>query len=180
MKGIVFVEFIEMVENKFSIEMSDRIIEMSNLPSDGIYTSVGTYDPKEMFTLVGNLSNLTEIPVGDLLKSFGHYLFTRFVENFPVFFEGISSSIDFLSKVDSYVHLEVKKLYPDAELPTFECNTSEAGHFQMTYTSKTNLPDLAEGLISECINYYQEQLKVERQSVPENQLATVFIISPLE
>ena len=62
MKGIVFVEFIEMIENDFSIEMSDRLIEMSDLPSNGIYTSVGTYAPEEMITLVGNLSALTGTP----------------------------------------------------------------------------------------------------------------------
>ncbi|MCJ7686749.1 MAG: heme NO-binding domain-containing protein [Desulfobacteraceae bacterium] len=178
MKGVVFVEFIEMVENSFSIEMSDRLIEMSELPSSGIYTSVGTYDPQEMVTLVGNLSALTEIPVGDLLKTFGGYLFKRFVENFPDFFKGITSSIDFLSQVDSYVHLEVRKLYENAELPTFECSSPESGELHMTYESKRNLPDLAEGLILGCIDYYGEQLKVERKSLPENPMATLFIISP--
>lgn len=180
MKGVVFVEFIEMVENSFSIEMSDHLIEMSELPSGGIYTSVGTYDPQEMVTLAVNLSTLTEIPVSDLLKTFGRYLFKRFVENFPDFFKGITSSIDFLSQVDSYVHLEVRKLYENAELPTFECSSPESGHLHMTYESKRNLPDLAEGLILGCIDYYGEPLKVERKNLPENPMATLFIISPSE
>ena len=179
MKGIVFVEFIEMVEKRFSIEMSDRLIEMSDLPSSGVYTSVGTYDPKEMVTLVGNLSTLTGIPVSDLLKDFGRYLFKRFVENFPDFFKGITSSFDFLSQVESYVHLEVRKLYEDAELPTFECTSLKTGQFQMKYQSKRNLPDLAEGLILECIDYYGEQLSVKRKSLPEDPPATLFIISPI-
>lgn len=179
MKGIVFVEFIEMAENSFSIELCDRLIEMSDLPSSGIYTSVGTYDPEEMMTLVGNLSNLTEKPASELLKDFGRYLFKRFVENFPDFFEGITSSLGFLSQVDSYVHLEVRKLYEDAELPTFECTFPEAGHLLMKYRSKRNLPDLAEGLILGCIDYYGEQLEVERKSMPEDPLSTLFIIAPL-
>jgi hypothetical protein len=178
MKGVVFVEFIEMIDTSFSIEMSDRLIEMSDLPSGGIYTSVGTYDPKEMVTLVGNLSSLTQTPVSDLLKSFGRYLFKRFVENFPDFFKGITSSIDFLSQVDSYVHLEVRKLYQDAELPTFECTTPEPDLLHMKYESKRNLPDLAEGLILGCIEHFGESLKIARKSLPENPLATLFIISP--
>jgi hypothetical protein len=52
-KGIVFVEFIEMVDNQFSLEMSERLIEMTDLPSKGVYTSVGTYDFNEMLTLFG-------------------------------------------------------------------------------------------------------------------------------
>lgn len=178
MKGIVFVEFIEMVEKNFSIEMTDQLIEMSDLPSGGIYTSVGTYDPREMITLVGNLSDLTQIRVSDLLKNFGRYLFDRFVNNFPDFFKGITSSIQFLSQVDSYVHLEVRKLYEDAELPTFECTSPVSGQLQMKYQSNRNLPDLAEGLILGCIDYYGEKLTVERKKIPGNPLATLFIISP--
>ena len=32
MKGVVFTEFLEMVEDRFSPEMADRIIEGPNLP----------------------------------------------------------------------------------------------------------------------------------------------------
>ena len=52
MKGMVFTEFLEMVEDKFSPEVADQIIEQANLRSGGIYTSVGTYDHGEMIELV--------------------------------------------------------------------------------------------------------------------------------
>ena len=52
MKGIVFTEFLEMVEETFGLETVDTIIENSNLPSEGIYTSVGTYDFNEMVSLI--------------------------------------------------------------------------------------------------------------------------------
>ncbi len=56
MKGIVFTEFIEMVESKFGFDMMDDIIESANLPSGGIYTAVGTYDHTEMVQLVIEIS----------------------------------------------------------------------------------------------------------------------------
>jgi PleD family two-component response regulator len=40
MKGIVFTEFLEMVENRFSEHTVDQLIEQVDLPSKGIYTSV--------------------------------------------------------------------------------------------------------------------------------------------
>ena len=40
MKGIVFTEFLEMVEEKFDLETLDKIIINSKLPSEGVYTSV--------------------------------------------------------------------------------------------------------------------------------------------
>ena len=54
MKGLVFTEFLEMVESKFGLEVVDNIIEHSELPSGGVYTSVGTYDFNEMLSLITN------------------------------------------------------------------------------------------------------------------------------
>ena len=44
MKGVIFTEFLELVEKKFGLAMVDKIIGQSNLASEGIYTSVGTYE----------------------------------------------------------------------------------------------------------------------------------------
>ena len=55
MKGIVFREFIAMVESHYSIEIADGIISASNLSSAGAYTSVGTYPHQEMVELVSHL-----------------------------------------------------------------------------------------------------------------------------
>ena len=38
MKGIVFTEFLDMVEKEFGYETVDHIIENSELSSNGIYT----------------------------------------------------------------------------------------------------------------------------------------------
>ena len=55
MKGVVFTEFVEMVEARFGLPMLDRIIEAAQLPSGGAYSAVGTYDHGEMVQLVGAL-----------------------------------------------------------------------------------------------------------------------------
>lgn len=52
MKGIVFSEFMDLVEESFGLEMIDELIEQSDLPSGGSYTAVGTYPHGEMLTLV--------------------------------------------------------------------------------------------------------------------------------
>ena len=178
MKGLVFTEFFELVDGSFSLETTERLIEMSNLPSGGIYTSVGTYDPQEMVTLVSNLSSITGVAVPDLLRKFGSHLFKRFLISFPAFFEGIESSMEFLPNVENYIHMEVRKLYPDAELPSFSYTMPEPGMMVMTYRSKRNLPDLAEGLVLACIDHFGESLLVRRETVDGNPPETLFIIVP--
>ena len=86
--------------------------------------------------------------------------------------------MEFLPSVENYVHLEVLKLYPDAELPFFSCTSPEPGMMIMTYRSKRNLPDLAEGLILACIDHFDESLLVRRETIEGDPPETRFIIVP--
>jgi len=177
MKGMVFTEFLEMVEDKFSLELCDSMIEQAATESDGVYTSVGTYDHQEMVALVEALSALTNVPVPQLLKVFGEHLLGRFVAKFPQFFDGASSTFDFLPRVESFVHLEVKKLYPDAELPSFSFAEIGPGRMEMTYKSSRGLADVAEGLIIGTMKHFGESLDLKRTDLKDDKSATLFMIT---
>ncbi len=131
MKGIVFTEFIDMVESKFGFEMMDDIIESSNLPSGGIYTAVGTYDYSEMVQLVAALSQRTQIPVKTLLKTYGKHLFVVLMKDYSHFFPRIKSAFELFEQIDTHIHVEVLKLYPDAELPKFETKRIDNNTLEM-------------------------------------------------
>ncbi len=177
MKGIVFTEFLDLVEDHYSVDLVEQLIDSSNLPTGGAYTSVGTYDASEMVTLVTGLSELTGTPVPELLNAFGRHLFGRFVTMFPSFFEGINSSVTFLESVQTYVHIEVRKLYNDAELPEFICETPEPGTLKMEYRSSRNLADFAEGLINGCLAHFGEDAEVRRDVSIGDPPRTVFVIT---
>lgn len=166
MKGIVFREFIDMVEARFSIETADKIIESSNLASGGAYTSVGTYDHREIVELVGHLSQATDTPVPVLLRAFGEHLFTRFAVLYPSHFAAQDSAFGFLSILDNKIHVEVKKLYPDAELPVFEHDSPDPDKMAFVYRSKRPFADLAEGLIRGCIAHFGESIALTREDFP--------------
>jgi hypothetical protein len=176
MKGLVFTEFIEMVDERFSFETSERLIEECDLPSHGAYTSVGTYDAAEMRALVTRLSAISGVPVPELLNAFGRHLFQRFTTSFPDFFAGIGSALEFLPRVNDYVHLEVRKLYPDASLPSFTCAFPRPDTLVMTYRSATDLPDLAQGLIEGCAVHFGETLEVTRETRPGDPPETLFTV----
>ncbi len=87
MKGVVFTEFMELVEDKFSFETADKIVEGSDLASGGAYTSLGTYDHEELLKMVTLLSEMSDAPIPDLVRTFGLHLANRFAAAFPQFFE---------------------------------------------------------------------------------------------
>jgi hypothetical protein len=162
MKGVVFTEFLEMVEDKFSPELADSIITAADLPNGGAYTAVGTYPHAEMGKLVIALSKETGAKVPDLLKAYGRHLFGRFLVGYPHFFAGLTDSFSFLKTIDEVVHVEVRKLYPDAELPGFEAVEIGTKRLQMTYRSPRCLGDFAEGLMEGCFAHFGERISLTR------------------
>jgi len=169
MKGIVFTEFLEMVEGCFSADLVDDIIDDARLPSDGAYTAVGTYDHGEMVALLIALSQRTGVPASDWLLRFGQYLFGRFVDFYPAFFEGVTDPFIFMSGVDAVIHAEVLKLYPDAELPHFSVEHHDSSKLILVYDSRRHLEDLAEGLIRGCISHFGEDISLSREVLGEGE-----------
>ncbi|MBT8190628.1 MAG: heme NO-binding domain-containing protein [Bacteroidia bacterium] len=168
MKGIVFTEFLEMVEKEFGYDTVDQIIEDSKLPSGGIYTAVGTYPHAELVSLVKQLHLKTGIPLDVLLKTYGRYLHNTFTLNYTHFFEAEKTLFDFLESIDEHIHVEVLKLYPDAQLPKFETRRISDNELEMIYTSERKLSDFAEGLIEKSMEHYKQKGSIKRSFINED------------
>lgn len=178
MKGMVFTELMDMVEANFGAEILEEMIEGAGLPHGGVYTAVGSYPHEEIVRLVVTLSQRVEVPVPDLVKAFGAYLFDRFSQMYGRFFVGVEHAFDFLAGVETYVHQEVRKLYPDAQLPSFDISRPDASTLIMVYRSKRGFSDLAEGLIVGAIQHFDERIALAREDfVDENGPATRFTLT---
>ena len=163
MKGIVFTEFLGLVEDQFGLEVADSIIAESQLSTNGAYTATGTYDHAELVQLVVKLSEKTGIEVPVLVRTFGKFLFGQLAATFPEFLEGVTSAEKMLSRVDEVIHVEVLKLYPKAELPSFEYSVASDGRHIMDYSSERGFSDLAEGLMEGCAEHFGSGIKIERE-----------------
>jgi hypothetical protein len=161
MKGVVFTEFLELVESKYGMEVADDVQTKGN-PCDTGFTSVGTYDHKILISLVVELSRSIGKTPQKIVYEFGKHLFHRFRETYPDPVRGSANTWDFLRSVEDVIHDEVRKLYPDAELPSFRFPPAEDGSFQIEYVSARPFADLAAGLIDACIEYFGDDLTAER------------------
>lgn len=180
MKGIIFTEFLGMVEEKFSPEMVEKIIDESNLPNQGGYTEVGTYDHHELLRLVKTLSEHTKIPIPELEEYYGEFLFNKFLVRYPRIIMEAKNTFEFLKHVDDHIHVEVKKLYPEAELPRFECSSTSPHVMMMYYHSNHPFASLAIGLMKGCASHYGENLQIESKdlgSTKEKKYNTLFTIT---
>ncbi|WP_320820950.1 heme NO-binding domain-containing protein [Thalassolituus sp.] len=154
MKGIVFDILRDMVEESYGLEGWNSILEKSG--SNGLYISTESYKDDELFSLVGAASEITGIAVNDLVFKFGEYMVSQFYSRFPIFFDRSKGLIDFLLSIDRIVHLEVRKLYPDANLPSFNYQKGDDSSLTMIYRSERKLCRLAEGLISGSAKFFNQ------------------------
>ena len=177
MKGIVFAEFLEMVEEKYGLEMVDAIIVNSNLESKGAYTTVGVYPFSEMLQLLQNLSLKTEISTDDLWLVYGEYFFSLIKRNYTSFIERYSDPLDMLASIESHIHVEVLKLYPDSELPTFEVVERTEDSLIMIYKSSRAMHHFGLGLMNKTFEYFNSKATIVLEKIKKDGTEVKFIIT---
>ncbi len=177
MKGIIFTEFLELVEEKFGLAMVDKIINQSNLESDGVYTAVGTYEFSEMLQLISHLSENTDIAIDDLLLVYAEHLFKALIKTHPNLVEHYKDPMNLLASIENHIHVEVQKIYPDAQLPTFELEEKTDDSMVMVYKSDKALYMLGKGLMLETFKLYGVSADIEIEKLNEQGTEVRFFIN---
>lgn len=162
MKGIVFVELLSMAEETFGEEVVDTILETTELPSGGAYTAVGDYSCDELMTLVGAFSAHSGIPGSELQRLFGHWMMETFGRHYPHLIEKRKDSLDMLEAIEGDIHVEVRKLYPNADLPEFDTEREGSNGLKLTYKSPRPLSDFCQGLVEACVERFGQKAAISR------------------
>lgn len=165
-----------MVEQQSGYALVDSLLLTANLPSGGAYTSAGTYSSCEMTSLVTLLSQRTNRTVPDILREFGQYLFQTFVGSYRHLIVAAPDAFSFLSSVHDHIHVEVKKLYADAELPHFSIERPDAQTLRMVYESNRKMADLAYGLIEGTLVHYNEEAQITQNVLSDDGSKVEFLL----
>ncbi|GAA6152898.1 heme NO-binding domain-containing protein [Pseudoteredinibacter isoporae] len=161
MKGVVFTNLAEMVEENYGLATWQNILDAAQPASGGIYVATAQYDDDELVGLVVAASELLNVPVPELIRLFGHYLWTFFKKNYPKFISDHDNLFDFLVSVDSVIHIEVNKLYPNASTPDFDYNVDDRNQLIMYYRSPRKLCHLSVGLIEAAAEHFGTDMTLE-------------------
>jgi len=177
MKGIVFTEFLELVEDKFGLAVVDKIIEKSELASGGVYTSVGTYDFSEMLNLLTHLSEHTNLSIDELLLTYAEHFFGVLVKNYPSLIDKYHDPIELISSIENHIHVEVQKIYPDAELPTFDVLEKTQNSLIMIYKSSRAMYSFGLGLMNKTFDHYNSKATILLEKIKEDGTEVKFSIT---
>ncbi|WP_054852568.1 heme NO-binding domain-containing protein [Olleya sp. ITB9] len=176
MKGIVFTEFLELVEDKFGLEMVDNIISSSDLESGGAYTAVGTYSFSEMLQLLQHLSANTGISIDDLLLVYAEHFFGVIEVSYPGLLATYKDPIEMISSIENHIHVEVRKIYPDAELPTFVVENKSENDLTVIYKSSRAMHHFGLGLMNKTFEHFNATAKIELEKIKEDGTEVRFVI----
>ncbi|MFK7818671.1 MAG: heme NO-binding domain-containing protein [Planctomycetaceae bacterium] len=160
MKGIAFTLFSELVESVFGLATWDKVLRTTG--DDGVFTTAGNYADERMMKLVGSLSEHTGLASNALIRTFGEFMFGGFVRTYPSFFEREQTAKQLLKSVDSIIHVEVKKLFPNAILPRFDYEDPSENELVMIYRSERKMCVLAEGLFNGAAKHFRTPVEYKQ------------------
>lgn len=144
MKGVIFNIVQEVVEDEHGPDTWDEIVRRAGV--DGAYTSLGSYPDGDLRSLLGATAELVGVTEPEVLVLVGRRGFSRLGGRHAELLEGSDTWVDVLTNLDGIIHPEVRKIYPDAEVPTFRTVTS-GRTIQLRYESSRHFCSLAEGLV---------------------------------
>jgi hypothetical protein len=158
-KGIIFNLLQQVVSQEYGEQTWDDLLDDAGL--DGVYTAVGTYSHEQLLALVGAASQRLSLPSETIERWFGRAALPLLADRYPVFFEGQSSTREFLLTLNDVIHPEVRKLFPGAYAPSFEFS-SDGEDISMSYRSHRNLCSFAEGLLEGAAAHFGQTVEIDQ------------------
>jgi hypothetical protein len=160
MKGIIFNLLEEVVVADHGDDAWDALLDDTGL--DGVYTAVGSYPDEEFVLILSHMPATLDRSMDGLLRWFGRKSIPLLAQRYPVFFDGHTTTRSFLLTLNDIIHPEVRKLYPDADVPEFSFATNGDSSLVVGYRSRRQLCALAEGFIEGAADFYGETVTLEQ------------------
>ncbi|MES2692214.1 MAG: heme NO-binding domain-containing protein [Verrucomicrobiota bacterium] len=158
MKGIIFNLLEEVVTQRYGADAWDDIL--AGAQSDGVFTSLGSYEDDHFVRLVGSASSRLHLPADFVIRWFGTNAVPLLAKKYPGFFNKHNHTRSFLLTINGIIHPEVRKLYPGADTPDFDVDASSPDMLALGYYSKRKFCALAEGLITGAADHYGEIVSI--------------------
>jgi hypothetical protein len=165
MKGIIFTVFIDMLEEDFGLATADSVLSSASIPAERAYTAVGNYPAEEMFALLGQTAALTGKPVEGLVDRYCVFLLKALLSRHGALIGNLSGTFALLESLNNHIHVQVKKLYPDAELPHFTAQRINEHRMELLYASPRKMELVASGLIKAAAQHFNETVHIEMEHV---------------
>ena len=163
MKGTIFNILEEFICENFGDEAYEELLEKitPELNEKGPFVGPGTYPDSDFFALVGALLEMKGISPEDGVRALGKYAFKKLLDKLPISVNQFENPKSLILGINGVIHMEVKKLYEDAELPFFEFDELSEKVLVMKYFSSRKLYPFVKGLLDGLAVYMNSPFEQE-------------------
>lgn len=162
MKGIIFNMLEQFIIETTDIDTYEEILDECQFSTAEPFIGPGTYPDADLMQIVGKTVEKLQIPLPDVLHAFGKWGFAKLAVKVPEWLTQFDHPKPFLMTVENIVHLEVRKLYQDAQPPHFTFEDPAPDQLIIHYVSGRHLYDLMDGLIDGVGEYFSVPIRFER------------------
>lgn len=155
MKGIIFNLLEQFITETAGEEIYQTILDRCSLQTREPFVGPGTYPDEDLTALVKSTVTVLGISPPEALRRFGKFAFPKLAEHFPDFVSPHRHPKEFLKTVDSIIHVEVRKLYENAKVPSFLYRDPAPDRLVIEYRSDRRLCHFMEGLIEGVADHFR-------------------------
>ena len=169
MKGEIFNLLESFTIERFGISVFETVWERTRprLETQSVFIGPGTYPDQDFLRIFTTVLEVVGIGAAVAQHEFGRFCFSRLLAKLPQEMREHPSARELLKSIDEVIHVEVRKIYRDAEPPRFTYVEPDARTLVLTYRSRRGLFDLVEGLVAGCGDHYGCAIEVSRQLLPD-------------
>lgn len=147
MKGVIFNVLESFIVDGWGEQAYDDILAMCPLSTKGVFVGPATYPDADLFAIVGQACARLGVPLPVALRAFGKYLGPRLAARVPTLVAAHHHPKSFLMAIDDIIHVEVRKLFRDAQPPRLTTTDTGPDSLTVHYASSRNLCGLVSGLL---------------------------------
>ena len=161
MKGIIYNVFEAFCLERCGADTYELILDDCGL-GDHVFVGTSSYDDGLLTLLAGAAGPRLGMNEVALHRALGRFAFPQMAARMPAFVAPFRDPKAFLMTVDSIVHLEVRKLLPDARPLRFQIEDLGPDRLVMLYESPRQMYDFAEGLLEGVADHFGRTVAIDR------------------
>ncbi|MDI5835312.1 heme NO-binding domain-containing protein [Shewanella xiamenensis] len=159
MKGIIFNVLEDMVVAQCGMSVWNDLLE-KHAPKDRVYVSAKSYAESELFSIVQDVAQRLNMPIQDVVKAFGQFLFNGLASRHAGVVEHFEDFTSLVMGIHDVIHLEVNKLYHEPSLPNITGQHLSDNQIALRYSSPRRLCFCAEGLLFGAAEHFKQKIQI--------------------
>lgn len=161
MKGVIFKAFEQFVVHGWGEEFYEQLVDATPAAGAGAFVGPGTYPDEVLVAMLTTAAQRLDLPLDVALRQFGRFAFAQLARSLPGCLDGHRHPLTLLRVVDTIIHVEVKKLHPEAAIPRVLVDAHGGDDATLRYESPRRLCPLLLGLVEGAGNAFGYEITNE-------------------